>query len=196
MNNSHDDFDLQDLWQKTPPVDVDKLMQSVIKAQKGMRKLFYYELGGTVLGLLILVWAYFQQAFGDSQWVLVLIGVGCVLFQGWTWTWRRELWSAIADSPRQLLAVRRKHLLLDIKIARSCYLSMIAGAVTGAVLAFFDKTESTLDLTLIERGSILFGIACAAVAFLVWSIRKEIVARKKLKVIDKKIKEIENEESL
>lgn len=192
----NDSLDLQNLWQQSAPVDVDALIKSVDDAQRRMRRFFYFELVNSALGFAVLAWMFALQLFGDQWWMLVFIGVVCLASQIWAWTWRKDLWNAFAKSPAELFALKRKHLWLDIKIARSFYIGVVVGAVIGTVFSFFDTGDRPLELSGLTRISLLTGAVALLVFFFVWGVRKEIRARKKLKALDKQIAEYESGESL
>lgn len=196
MNNSNDDFELQDLWQKTPPVDVDKLVQSVTKAHRRMRRFFYFELGSSLLALAFLAWLLVEHVLGDQWWQIALLGVIAVVAQIWMWSWRRGLWNAFAKSPRELFELKRKHLLLDIKIARSFSWGSVIGGFTGLALSYMDKIENPLDLSEIVRFSLLFAVLMFLLFCLIWGIRKERKARKELKDLEEQRQDFKSEENL
>lgn len=196
MSTTDDDLGLQDLWQTSPPVDVEQLVKSVQKAQHKMRRFFYFELISSALGLVVLGWIFTLRVFGDQWWLLAGVGALGIAGQIWTWSWRRGLWNAFAKTPDELFALKRKHLLLDIKIARSCYIGVIVGALVGGVISFFDTGERAFELAELTRALILTGALGLLAFFVVWGIRKEIRAQRELKLLDQQIKEYENVESL
>ncbi|MFK8029763.1 MAG: hypothetical protein AB8G18_05955 [Gammaproteobacteria bacterium] len=195
-NDNVDDMNLQDLWQETPPVNVDDLVKSVKSAHRKMRFYVYYELASSVFGIFLFVWIFKENLFEDQLWIPILLGALVFLIQAWAFTWRRGLWNAFARSPEELFQLKRRHLFLDIKVARSIYGGIVGGGAVGALAAYFSSGDRHFELSEFARGSILTLVACSAVYFFIWGVRKEIKARKQLKELEKQIKEYESFESL
>ncbi|MEM7081490.1 MAG: hypothetical protein AAF465_01965 [Pseudomonadota bacterium] len=195
MNDSQDDFNLRNIWQQSPSVDVDELIRGVKQARSKMRRFFYFELGSSILGLALIAWFWSLDGLGDQRGLIALLVVAAIALQFWTWTWRRGLWDAMAGSPPELLDLQKRHLLLDIKIARSCSWGVVIGVLVGFGMGLFVEGER-LDIDEGLRMALLAFAVIFLLALFLWGVRKEMVARTRLKALEKRIQALEESDML
>ncbi len=159
MSEHNDDLDLQSLWQDTPPLDVDELLDNVRASRSRMNQVLAVELIGSVGALLMIFIYQMWGVFGDLLWPAGLMSLFVFAYQYWTWRWRRGLWQSVSDAPLDMLKLQQRRAKLSLRIAHYYLYGTPIFCALPILLAMYTVDENfTAD---ISGGLRLFLLICA-----------------------------------
>ncbi|MFK7887543.1 MAG: hypothetical protein AB8G16_11840, partial [Gammaproteobacteria bacterium] len=134
MTDHDDDLDLKALWQSTPPVDLNELLNHVDAERRRMRNLLWFETLGTVFGIAC-IWLYYKIELLTNPMFGIGVALAAVACQAWMWLWRRGQWNAVSQAPLDLLELQLRRARTGLRIGRYYAWGTPIAAVLGALLS-------------------------------------------------------------